>query len=104
MREKLTLEQFREKRRAIQDLITSAENYISKNDGKIDIDEYELEILNQYLDLQDDILSYDLSDIPFEAWDDYEIGSTKDRVPDFTGTNANIDYDMVILDFDANYK
>ena len=62
MREKLTIEQFREKRKAMQELIDNAEKYYEEHSEDTNIDEYQNEIIDEFFDLQEDLFSYDLGD------------------------------------------
>ena len=45
----------------------------------------------RYISLQDKLLSYDLSGIPFEEWLNYEIVADEKHIADFSKTKANID-------------
>ena len=57
---------------------------------------YEDEI-ERYWNLQRKLLSYDLSDIPFEKWYGYRIYSDENHIVDFSKTHANIDFNLVNL-------
>ena len=57
---------------------------------------YEDEI-ERYWNLQRKLLSYDLSDIPFEEWYGYRIYSDENHIVDFSKTHANIDFNLVNL-------
>lgn len=46
----------------------------------------------------------DLSDIPFEAWQDFYIISDENHVADFSKTRANIDFNMVTYPGYVNFK
>lgn len=43
-----------------------------------------MEIEAKYLSIQNELLSYDLSNIPFEAWENIDIVSDYDYVADFS--------------------
>ena len=77
--EKLSLEKFREIR---EELDTVYEDQMER-----------------YWNLQNKLLSYDLSDIPFKEWDDYIIYSDENHIVDFSKTRANIDFNLVNLDY-----
>ena len=77
--EKLSLEKFREVR---EELDTVYEDQMER-----------------YWNLQNKLLSYDLSDIPFKEWDDYIIYSDENHIVDFSKTRANIDFNLVNLDY-----
>lgn len=65
--EKITLEQFNNLKKKLYD---------SRNN------------LNEYMAIEEEIVSFDLSDIPYEAWNGMRIiGSI-----DFSNTNANLDF------------
>lgn len=86
MNEKMTLEQFQQ----IKNQLISLANEATYDDPDI-----EQRIVEQYLKIQNQLLEYDLSDIPFEAWDGVTIVSDKDHVVDFSKTKANIDFDLI---------
>ena len=86
MNEKMTLEQFQQ----IKNQLISLANEATYDDPDI-----VQRIVEQYLKIQNQLLEYDLSDIPFEAWDGVTIVSDKDHVVDFSKTKANIDFDLI---------
>ncbi len=51
--------------------------------------------INKHINKQEELLSYDLSDIPFEAWEGIEIYNNKRHPMNFDGTKANIDFKLV---------
>ena len=51
--------------------------------------------INNHIIKQEQLLSYDLSDIPFEAWEGIEIYNNKKHPMNFDGTKANIDFKFV---------
>lgn len=55
----------------------------------------EIELFSKYLELQNKLLSYNLSDIPFEEWKGYIIFSTDDIKADFSKTQANLDFGII---------
>ena len=53
--------------------------------------------VKNYPEFQDKLLSYDLSNIPFEEWKNFEIWSDREHIADFSKTHANIDFKLVKL-------
>ena len=96
MREKLTVEQFRQIKNQIMGLYEQYENE--------DNDTIEEKLAEQISTLQDRLLSYDLSDIPFEEWNEYPIYSDNTHAADFSKTKANIDFALVDYDGNGNFK
>ena len=83
MANKLSLEEFREIKEKLVD---------ESLKGK---DKYEI---------QDKLLSYDLSDIPFEEWKGIYVSSSKDHIADFSKTHANIDFKYINFFANVNFK
>lgn len=83
---KLTLEEFNEYKNKLITILSEAENFIEQNKDNEDFDEekVEMEIEEKYLSIQNELLSYDLSNIPFEAWENIDIVSDYDYVADFS--------------------
>lgn len=106
MREKLNVEKFRELRQKINNILINAEGEIEKQGDRDDFDEEEFtqEFLKQIFPIQDEILSCDLSDIPFEEWQDFTIYSTKEKVADFSLTHANLDFSIINYYGNGNFK
>lgn len=94
---KLTLEEFNEYKYKLITILSEAENFIEQNKDNKDFDEekVEMEIEAKYLSIQNELLSYDLSNIPFEAWENIDIVSDYDYVADFSKTHANIDLELL---------
>ena len=104
MIEKMSLEQFQQIRNQLTQLIKEYEdNYEThKDDENYDYSLEEQRLIDQYLEIQNRLLQYNLSDIPFEAWQGMEIMSDENHVVDFSKTRANIDFDLV--DYSGNGK
>ncbi len=106
MREKLTIEQFEQIKEQINSIIKQLEDYSEKHDKDDDFNEEEVSknFLNQLLPIQNRLLSYDLSDIPFENWKGIELFSDETHAIDFSNTHANIDF--AIFDYwgNGNFK
>ena len=98
MNDKLTVVEFRQ----IKSLLNSIINKI-KNSYQLSITIKE-ELANQYYNLQNKLLSCDLSDIPFDEWKDLRIIADKGFIADLTKTKANIDFDIVSYSPYINYK
>ena len=106
MVEKLTLEQFQQIRSQLSKLIQQYEDFYDthKNDENYDDDLLEQRFTEQYLSIQNRLLNYDLSDIPFEAWQDFQIMSDETHAVDFSKTKANIDFDVVEYYGNGNFR
>ena len=106
MREKLSLEQFHQIKSQLQKLVQdySEEREAHKNDENYNADIEEQKVIDEYLKIQDRLLQYDLSDIPFEAWEDMLIVSNDTHIADFSKTRANIDFNLVQYYGDGNFR
>ncbi len=106
MIEKMTLEQFEQIKNQLANLVKQFEEYdeLHKNDENYNGDEIQEKFTEQYLSIQNHLLSYDLSDIPFEAWKDFEIFSDETHIADFSKTRANIDFDLIAYFGDGNFR
>lgn len=106
MIEKMTLEQFREIKRQLASILKQSEDLYEqhKNDENYNYDADEKRLEKQYLEIQNRLLSYDLSDIPCAEWMNMEIISDENHIADFSKTNANIDFSMLEYSPYANYK
>ena len=106
MIEKMTLEQFREIKRQLSSIIKQGDDlYVQhKNDENYNYDADEKKLEEQYLEIQNRLLSYDLSDIPYAEWMNMEIISDESHIVDFSKTKANIDFSMLDYSPYANYK
>lgn len=106
MAERLTIEKFKEIKSQLALIINQAEESYEANKDKegYNSDEDEQRYYNQYIELQSQLLSYDLSDIPFDEWRDIEIMSDEKHIADFSKTNANIDFSIMSYSEYVNYK
>ena len=106
MIEKLSLEQFQQIKDQLKQLVKQYEDYYEahKNDENYDDKSYVQSFADQYLEIQNRLLNYDLSDIPFEAWQDFQIISDEDHAVDFSKTRANIDFGIVEYYGNGNFK
>ena len=97
MIEKMSLEQFQQIRNQLTQLLKEYEdNYEAhKNDENYDDSVEEQRLVAQYLEIQNRLLQYDLSDIPYEAWNAFYIISYDGYIPDFSRTKANIDFSLI---------
>ena len=73
MIEKISLEEFRKLREELK---------IAKDD-------------QEYYKIQNKILSYDLSEIPFHEWLDFEVYSDTNQIANFSKTKANINFNFL---------
>lgn len=87
--DKISIEEFRRIKQQMIDLLNDYSK--KKNPTK----EYEEKIVFQYISIQEQLLSYDLSEIPFEEWKDLIILSTDEYHVDMSKTHANIDFLLV---------
>lgn len=61
-------------------------------------------LTSKYIALQEELLSYDLSDIPYEEWNDITVFSNPEGVIDFSKTHANIDFSIITFPGFVNFK
>lgn len=102
MREKLSLEEFNEIKRQLDNIIVEARDVDVFAD---DIEEVNANFIDRYYSLQNRLLSYDLSLIPASLYDGMIILSDKDGNISFDGTNANLDFRVLDLEpLDSNVK
>ncbi|MBD9098951.1 hypothetical protein EGP98_05115, partial [bacterium] len=106
MIEKMTLEQFRGIKRQLAAIIKQSEDLYEqhKNDENYNHDADEKKLEEQYLEVQNRLLSFDLSNIPYDEWMNMEIISDENHIADFSKTNANINFSMLEYSPYANYK
>ena len=118
MIEKMSLEQFQQIRNQLAQLVKEYEdnyeaqlvkeyedNYEAhKNGENYDDSVEEQRLVDQYLEIQNRLLQYDLSDIPFEAWQGIIIMSDETHAVDFSKTRANIDFDLVEYWGNGNFR
>ena len=97
MIEKMTLEQFQQIKKQLDYFSKFSENYYEahKDDPNFDESSFEKITLNNYIEIQNQLLDYDLSDIPFEEWEGITIRSLENARLDFSKTKANIDFGIV---------
>lgn len=94
-REKLSIKRFNEIKKILNKLIQEADNLINlSNSNESILDDI---MFYEYSPLLSKLLSYDLSDIPFENWQDLELFTMYDKPIDFSGTKANIDFNFLKL-------
>ncbi len=94
---KMTLEQFNQIKSQLSKLVKDYDDFYDahKDDPGFDDSALEEQTINDYIALQNTLLSYDLSDIPFEAWEGMSIVADESRPIDFSNTKANIDFALV---------
>ena len=105
-RKKLTLKEFSKLTSKMKKLYEDAGKIVAEREDNFDSNTTEIinNFIIKYKKLQDKLLSYDLSDIPFESWEDVTIGVATGEEVDFSKTHANIDFDILILDGRGNFK
>lgn len=106
MIKKMTLEQFREIKRQLASIIKQVDELYKqhKNDVNYNHDADEKRLEEEYLAIQNRLLSYDLSDISYAEWMNMKIIAYENHIADFSKTNANIDFSMLDYSPYANYK
>ena len=109
MREKITLEKFRELKTKYFVEFERLKTAIEEREELDDFDEEKF-LKEQGHDFQaviKEILSYDLSDIPYEEWEKMAIISFDDEILDLSLTHANIDFEIleeVLASKGVNFK
>jgi len=95
-RRKLTIEEFNELTSRMKKIIEEYDRVYQeeRHNPNFPIKEYEEKVIANYLELQNELLSYDLSKVPFEAWKEIFIISGDGVIANFTGTYANIDFEI----------
>ena len=106
MKEKITLEQFINIKEKVTQLLMQFQDYFEEheNDKNFDFDLSEKKFIEQAFLVESSLFNCDLSDIPFEAWQDFYIISDENHVADFSKTRANIDFNMVTYPGYVNFK
>ena len=94
MLEKLSLEEFRKYKEEQQQLLgrLEEEEQSLKENGNYNEEDFFKKGLEELSGLQSRLLSYDLSDIPFEEWEDIALVSSDKYPADFSKTKANLDF------------
>ena len=103
---KITLEQFINIKEKIAQLLTQFQDYLDdhENDKDFNFDLSEKKFIEQAFSIESSLFNCDLSDIPFETWQDFYIISDENHVADFSKTRANIDFNMVTYPGYVNFK
>ncbi len=98
---KLTIEEFNSIKKEMQRIYREAESIVESNENNPNFNEQDFlrQFFNEYLSLQNLLLSSDLSDIPSEEYRDLPfLAATQNDVLDFSKTKANIDFNIIELD------
>ena len=97
MLEKLSLEEFRKYKEEQQQLLgrLEEEEQSLKENGNYNEEDFVKKGLEKLSGLQSRLLSYDLSDIPFEEWKDIALVSSDKYPADFSKTKANFDFSIL---------
>lgn len=107
MIEKMTLERFYEIKNSLYQILKHFDEYIQlhKNDENFNQADFHQKTVEKYLKLQSYLLNYDLSDIPFKAWEGFNIVSDSSLpTVDFSKTKANIDFALIDCGENCNFK
>lgn len=106
MVEKLSLERFNEIKKQIDKLINDNTKYYLEHVNKWDFDskKFTKHYIEEQLKLQNEVLKYDLSDIPYEAWEGFKFYSDTNNIFDLSNTNANIDFSFFRYDDNCIFK
>lgn len=113
--EKLSIEQFNDIKQKLTKVLEDASLEESANENNPDFDmmEFLKQFSEQYLVYQNSLFNYDLSDIPFEAWEDVNLLTSEDFHDDgldidinidFSKTRANLDFSLVGIYGKGNFK
>ena len=97
MLEKLNLEEFRKYKEEQQQLLgrLDEEEETLKDSNNYNAEEFEKREIDELAKLQSKLLSYDLSDIPFEEWENVILVSSDNYKADFSKTKANFDFSIL---------
>ncbi len=97
MLEKLSLEEFRKYKEERQQLISrlDEDEQSLRRNGNYNEADFLQKGLEELSGLQSRLLSYDLSDIPFEEWEDIALVSSDKYSADFSKTKANLDFHIM---------
>ena len=103
---KITLEQFNEYKARCRAIIKEAEEEYEKNKDNPNYNSSELEatLVKRYLEVQGELLKFDLSPIPYSEWKDFQIMADKDHPVDLSSTHANIDFEVFEYNDGINFK
>ena len=103
---KITWEQFNEYKAKCRAILSELDETVEKNKDNPNFNkkEFEAQLIQRYLAIQSELLKFDLSTIPYTAWEDFLILTDKDYPVDLSNTHANIDF--LIFDYDdgINFK
>ena len=105
---KITLEQFNQYKERCKSIVDKMEDVYEQNTNNpnFDMNKFYEQFMQRYLEVQNELLKFDLSLIPYDGWRDFTILSSKDHPVDFSGTYANIDFSIFQYNDDAeiNFK
>ncbi|MBQ2873332.1 MAG: hypothetical protein IJE89_04980 [Bacilli bacterium] len=98
---KLTIDRFKEIKSKLAHIREKYE-VLEKNESNAK--EEKQKLIEQYLNLQNELLSHDLSSISPKLWEDLLIICDKEHIADFSKTKAYIDFSIVEYSEFVNYK
>ena len=93
---KLTIEEFYKIKERLKNKMEELQKKIEEVYSTLSEDEeleFQINLVKEYETVQKELLKYDLSDIPFDAWEGIALMSTEDL--DLSPTHANIDFSIV---------
>ena len=103
---KLTIDEFNTIKEQMMAVFVEKQKVINQNrdNPEFNLDEFNKKLNRIYSQIQKSLLSYDLSDIPFDCWKNLEIISEDEKAVDFSKTKANIDFDLFAFYQKGNFK
>lgn len=106
MRSVLTIEEFNKIKKQMISMMEEWDELMKKEEKNPGFDDKKFmeNFYSKYHILQDYLLSFDLSEIPFENWKDVFLHSNNGNVLDFSKTRANIDFGIIDFDGFGNFK
>lgn len=79
-------------------------DFFKLKDEILEIEVNTMEDLEKRFLLQEKLLSYDLSDVSFDDWVGFDIIADENHIADFSKSNANIDFSIVVGFNYCNFK
>lgn len=107
---KISLDEFRRIKNKLYEILKKYEDkfdelYKNNPENIAEVEEQLIPLFTkEYLEFQNQLLSYDLSDIPSTEWKDVNIFSSEMNPVDFSKTKANIDFSLIHYEGYGNFK
>lgn len=104
--EKININEFENIKNRLFTCYNNAEKYVEENQttSDFDVESYIKDVIKEYVEIEEELLKYDLSDIPFESWDGMLLFSNDNETLDFSNTHANIDFSLVNSEGTINFR